>query len=45
MTLCKWFEYTEKFKLYHYRKSCPVEFDKRSSGVNGLKVFGEAARF
>jgi len=20
MTLCKWFEYTEKFKLYHYRE-------------------------
>src|SRR5689334_25089815 len=21
MTLCKWFEYTEKFKLYHYHRS------------------------
>ena len=24
MTLCKWLEYTEKFKLYHYLSSEPV---------------------
>ena len=26
MTLCKWFEYTEKFKLYHYPAWIAFEF-------------------
>jgi ISXO2-like transposase domain len=31
MTLCKWFEYIEKFKLYHYRKI------RKHDSVNHIK--------